>query len=215
MRNMKGEIMKKKLALLLALCMVLTGCLCACGGSDAPAGNDTEAAASGDVAAPSVGGETVDVGSFTVIAPDGWMKIPQTDIWGETDSEGNYPLDPTSYALCKGGESEWDAFSKPTLYIYYHDENGAADQAESSLWFYDSSEAIDVTIGGTKCAAYQVESSPLTEGDPNDVYQIVCIPVTDGSCFQINIPFAVNGFDGGLKWDDADVLAILESLKVK
>ena len=205
--------MKKKLALVLALCMVLSGCLCACGGSEAGTeGGDTSAAA----AAPgSVSGETVDTGAFTLLVPDGWMKIPQTDIWGETDAEGNSPLDPTAYALCQGGESEWDAFSKPTLYIYYHDESGAADQAESSLWFYDSSEAIDVTIGGTKCAAYQVESSPLTEGDPNDVYQIVCIPDTDGSCFQINIPYDFNGFDCGLKWDDADVLAILESMKVK
>ncbi len=204
--------MKKRIAMLLALCLALAGCLTACGGS-----GESGSQAAGDTAAAAdvkTGGETIDVGDFTVLCPEGWLGVVQTDPFGEKDADGNSPARTDAYMLVKGGESEWDAFTKPGVSITYWAENDAQTQGEGSLWFYDKTQEIEVTVGGVKCPAWEVESEGLTADSPSDFYQLVFIPVTETSCFQVNITKSIDG-DEGITFEDAGAMAIMESLKVK
>ncbi|MBQ9387307.1 MAG: hypothetical protein IJU01_01445 [Lachnospiraceae bacterium] len=193
--------MKKRLALLMALCLVITGCLTASGDSaetGEPESQEQEA----------TNGETVDVGDFTVFVPTGWMKLPMTDAFGEQDAEGNYPIRTDYYGMIKGGEAEFDAFTKPTVYVTYYAEEGAEEQAEYLDIFYEEVTPIDVTVNGQKVTAFTCKDS--TGWTHQDVY----IPVTDSSCFQVDIPVDMDGTPG-VSFEDADVMAIMESLTVK
>ena len=105
----------------LILVMFLALCLTACGkgsggGSDASSAASSSASTADAPSAPK--GETVDAGDFTVFVPDGWLGIVQTNPFGAKDAQGNYPVRSDAYAIIKGGESEWDALSMPTVYIY-------------------------------------------------------------------------------------------------
>ncbi len=216
--------MIKKLLALTAACALVLG-LAACGGSDssqssAAADTKSESAASESTAAEetaaedtSVSGEVFDVGEFTVLVPDGWMALPQTDMFGEKDDDGNYPIDPASFGLIKDGTSEYDAFSKPTIYIYKN-SGDAASQAEMNASFYDETSDIDVTINGTKCAAFEAKSSSYSDEDKFYVYNMVFYQVDDDTYFQFNIPIDMIDFKG-VSIDDADVQAIMESVAVK
>lgn len=189
--------MKKISVLLLGLVMVI--CLAACGGGS---GTETTAAEGGNA----VKGETVDVGDFEVLVPEGWWAYPQSDMFGEADKDGNYPLRTDAYGMVKGGSNEFDAFTKPTIYVYYY-EISAEEQCESSKIWYDDAEDIKVTVNGTECPGFEADSMGYK-------YQIVFIPVSDAACIQVNIPTDMDG-KAGVSADDADVMAIMESIKVK
>ena len=117
--------MKRIAALLLMGAAALS--LTACGGGSSNKATSTStasgsseatsASSSQKTSGSSVAGETYDTGSFTVLVPDGWMVVEQLDMSQEADEDGNYPVDKESIGLIKGGESEWDAFSKPTIYL--------------------------------------------------------------------------------------------------
>ncbi len=190
--------MKKISVLLLGLVMVI--CLAACGGGGS--GTETTAAEGGSA----VKGETVDVGAFEVLVPEGWMAFPQSDMFGEKDADGNYPQLTDAYGMIKGGSSEFDAFTKPTVYVYYY-ETSAEDQLGSTKIWYDDAEDIKVTVNGTECPGFAADSMGYK-------YQIVFIPVSDAACIQVNIPTDMDG-KAGVSADDADVMAIMESIKVK
>ena len=196
--------MKKRLALLLALCLVITGCLTACGDS-AGTGEAESQEQGGEQGAA---GDTFDVGDFTVAVPSGWMKLPMSDVFGEQDAEGNYPQRTDYCGLIKGGESELDAFSKPTVYITYSAESGAEEQADMLDIFYSDMTAIDVTVNGQKTVSYQCKD------EAGWTRQVVFVSLTDSSCFQVDIPVDMDGTPG-VSVEDADVMAILESLTVK
>lgn len=213
--------MKKLFVMFLALALALSVCACGDGAPTEPAQATQQSVEQSveDTAAPTEAepaGEVAGTAKFSMFIPAGWLKMEMTDMFAEPDSEGNYPLDEDSFAMIKGGDSDsdgWDAFTKPTVYVYL-DSASAADQAEMSLWFYDVTEEIDVTVGETKCVAYHTESEPLVEGGANDVYELVFIPIDEDLCFQINIPVFVSGNEG-VHWNDPDVLSMLESLTVK
>ena len=187
----------KKLCLLLALCLAFTGCLFGCGKS----GEEESGAAQEDAK-----GEVVDVGEFTVVVPEGWMKYPQTDVFGEADADGNTPLRTDAYGMIKDGKSEIDAFSKPTVYVYYYDEAGAEEQASFNTAFYDENTPIELTVNGQAVIANESKMDDWA-------YQVVFIPITENSCFQVTIPLDIDGV--GTSYEDADVMTIMESLQVK
>ena len=202
----------KKATVFLSLLLAIVCVLSACSGAAAPAGNNAQTADTAQEAA--VSGETVDVGDFTVLVPNGWMKFPQTDMWAEKDEDGNAPLRTDAYGMIQNGKNEWDAFTNPTVYVYYYHETSAKDQGESSLWFYEQSEEIEVTVGGKSCAAWKVVSEALSEDGDDDIYQLIFLPVTETSCFQITVPVSISGKDL-ITFEDPDVMAIMESLTVK
>ncbi len=196
--------MKKFAAVLLGLIVVLGLAGCGGGGSaptTAAGGAETPTTAAGPK------GEVVNVGEFEVFVPEGWMKFPQTDLFGEEDADGNKPVLTDSYGMIKGGESEIDALLKPTLYVYYYKDFDAQTQYDSTKFMADEPKDIDVTINGTKCLAFEADSFGY-------VSQYIFYPVSDKTCFQFLVPTDLDGTPG-VSVDDADVRAILESVKVK
>ena len=212
----------KKIILTTCLACVMAFSLAACGGgssSGAAATSGSSSASSSSAASGSgqeqaaVAGEEYDVGDFTIFAPSGWMVVPQRDMLADADENGEYPISPDSIGLIKDGEDEWDAFSKPTIYVYKY-EGDAAEQAETTAMFYDETEDLELTINGKECPAFEAKSAGLSDDDSFYVYDIVFIPVNDEVFFQANIPVDMIDFEG-VNLDDADVKAILESLKLK
>lgn len=188
--------MKKIIAVLLVTLTVFG--LAACGGNSPKTPNTKGDGGNG----AAVQGETVNAGDFEVLVPEGWMKYPQTDIFSEDDS-----VRTDAYAMIKGGKDELDSLSKPTVYVYYYAEDDAETQFEMNKFFYEEPVDLDVTVQGTKCFAFEADSSGY-------IYQTVFLPASDSSCFQIQIPKDMDG-TAGVTIDDADVKAIMESIKVK
>ena len=199
--------MKKRVAILFGLICAMVIGLCACGGGGNSGGN-SGGGGGGKTA-------TVDVGEFTVEAPSSWYVVEQTDMFGEKDAEGNYPKRTDAIGFIIGGKSELDAFSKPTVYVYYYDNISATEEASTSKsWSFGEVTDMDpVTIDGKECVIFEEkQESILSEGEYY-VYQYVFCPATDSSCFQITVPVDMTG-DGGVTIDDADVQAVIASLKV-
>lgn len=186
--------MKKFLALALVVLMSLT-VLCACGGGsvDAPNGGDSNGNKAAD--------NSKNVGDFTIGVPNGWYYLAQTDMFGETDEDGNYPLKTDAVGLIKDGSSEFDAFSKPTLYIYLYDAE-SIDVETSKIWYEDVEDIDGLMINGTLCNAFTGSSSDY-------VYTIIFYPISAEKTFQINVPTDWAG-NGGVTVEEA--MPILESL---
>ena len=109
--------MKKRTAILLGLICVMVIGLCACGGNG---GNSGNSGGSGKTVA-------VDAGDFTVEAPSNWFVYKQDDMFGEKDADGNYPIRTDAMGFIIDGKSDLDAYSYPTVYIYYYANNSASD----------------------------------------------------------------------------------------
>ena len=195
--------MKKKIATILVLACVLAIGLCACGknGSGGSAGEK---------------GETVDVGDFTVEAPKNWMILEQTDMFGEKDADGNYPKRTDAIGLIKDGKSDFDAFSKPVLYIYYYSTTTASEQAESTkAWsFGDIIDKDIITINGKECQVLEEKQESLVDEGKYYIYNYVFYPITDTGCVQFTVPVDMIDF-AGVSVQDADVIAIMESVQLK
>lgn len=111
--------MKKVLALILAVGMVIG--MCACGSGSGK-----------------VKGETFDTGVISVLVPDGWMK---------KDVVFDEEVDKTQIQLFKGAKSDDDIWVTPYVSVkhYYPEENASVD---NTLYFYEDVETLDdVTIG--------------------------------------------------------------------
>ena len=195
--------MKKRIAIILAIICVLTIGLCACdkGSSGGSAGGKSE---------------TVDVGDFTVNAPKNWMVLEQTDMFGEKDAEGNYPKRTDAIGLIKDGKSEFDAFSKPVLYIYYYSSTTASEQAESTkAWSIgDIIDKDPVTINGKECQVLEEKQESIVDEGKYYIYNYVFYPITDTGCIQFTVPIDMIEF-AGVSIEDADVKAIMESVQLK
>ena len=200
--------------LLLAMALFLAGCD---SGAVAPV---YEAATPGDAAdaeLPEIplakGGETVDVGSFTVTVPEGWLGAGDLDM----DDEGNYIIGTNYYLLIKGGESADEQFEKPTVSIYYTAEYSAQQLLDLNISPEDENTLFDLTVGGKTCPAYHALKDYSDEeiGPFVMEYDNVFIPVTDGSCLRLTmLTYITNQGETGIGASDADVVAIMESLKV-
>ena len=115
--------MKKILALVLVGIMVFSLAACSGGSGGGSGEKDTEApqTEAPQTEAPETEAakeEVFDTGELAVTVPEGWTVFSQHDVFAEKDKDGNYPIDPLSLYLIKGGETEMDAFRKPCIYIY-------------------------------------------------------------------------------------------------
>ena len=159
------------------------------------------------------GEATVDVGDFTVTVPEGWMGAGDIDV----NEKGEYYIEPYYYLVVKGGESEDDAHVKPTVSIYYSSDSDAQSLLELNISPDDKNTDLDITIGGKKCPAYHAVKEYAIEGeDPFGMeYDNVYIPVSDSSCIRVTmLTYDTTDGDKGISASDADVIAIMESLKV-
>ena len=206
--------MKKIAVLLLAGAAALS--LAACGGSGSSASSKSTSSAStveGSTKASSgtsVSGKAYDTGTFKVTVPDGWMVVEQMDMTAEADEDGNYPTDPNYLGLIKGGESEWDAFSKPTVYIWIWEDYEMEQYADDATSWYDERSEIDVKVGDKKVVAYETKSSYDEDDDPY-IYDIVYIQLDDTHFAQVSVPIDMVEFEGVNVTDD-DVMTIMETI---
>lgn len=201
--------MKKRLFAVLAAVCIMALALTACGssggsnsggGGAAPAGSS--AGGGSDAGGTTVAGEAYDTGTFTVNVPSGWSVVEVSDLFGETDENGNLAKDPNSLILVKGeAKDEIEAITKPFVRIYY-----SAGSYLSSKSFYDDAKDIDVKLNGKELIeAYEADSVGF-------FYQFVNIKEGNGH-FECSILKSMDNNDTGLSADNAEVLAIMESLK--
>ncbi len=142
-------------------------------------------------------GETYDAGNVSVLVPDGWKAFPVTDVFEEYDGE----YDPTAVQVCKGGEEEWDIFTKPYMQINYYPDNS---MYVSSDWYDNVVELEPMQIGGYTWNGFTGTSLDYP----------MAVLYTDGDV-QIQVSITLENTDGKISLDDADVQAIIASIQVK
>lgn len=183
--------MKKFLAILLTLSLcaaVLAGCGGKSGDKGTPSGND---------GVPAVAGEMYDTGNIQVLVPEGWMAIPQIDVFAEEEDA----TDPNAISICKDAESDFDLLVKPFVRIDYY---GPDTEMMGGLeeWYDDVQELDPI-----KCGAYTWEGFTTTD------YGLMAILVTEDGAHQYQASVYLETTDGTISLEDEDVLAILASVK--
>lgn len=189
--------MKKRFTLILAaiLICVMAFAMTACGGGSNGGGSGKTS--------------TYDVGDFTVEVPAKWMTVTSTDVFGEQDADGNYPVKTDQIYLVKGGKSEFDIFSKPCVTVTYYAKQSADTQYSTISWFVDEMTDVPFTAQGIECKAVETKTESILEDGKFDIAYYVFMPISQDGCFAIN-------FSGEeLNLNDADVKAIIESITLK
>jgi hypothetical protein len=209
---MKKNLKSITLVLITATALVFN--FTACGGKKGDtadvgtAGETTESTSSTVVSA-----ESYDVGDFTVDVPDNYCVVTLPDYSADADEDGNQPPHTDSIGLIQGGESEWDAFDKPTMYIYYYAETTAEEEFESASWLYSDIKEFDYSINGTDCIAMEgTLGSGESDEDPYEYY-LIYVPITESDCINVILPKSVDGLS--MDPEAEDVKAIIESVALK
>ena len=202
--------MKKIIAALLTGLMALSLAACGSSGSSAAeASTSTE-----ESTTPAVTGQAYDVGQFTVSVPEGWLVYPQADYFEEADADGNYPNKTDAIGMIKGGTSEMDTLSMPTVYVYYYAGSKAEDKVESDSYWYDETSPITATIKDQEITtAIEAKSSSVLDDGQSYVYDIVYYQINDNDVIQFTIPVDMIDFEG-VSLTDADVQYILDNVTV-
>lgn len=204
--------MKKPLAILLAVPMLIS--LAACSNAGGNASKATESSKAETTKAPdtteaaqetvpqSVSNTTYNVGEFTVFVPEGWTAIPVPD---HTDSSKTATND---IQLAKGTvyseeEKKWKTDDCPNFYITYLGKEDFAkvpSQKEYDAKDFSVKDMEDKKIGSLTWQGYSV--NPIGA----DVYIMWAASGDGGYYTSISTAY-------GLKIEDDDVQKILGSLK--
>lgn len=144
-----------------------------------------------------VAGEMFNAGNFSALVPEGWKAFPVEDLFA--DEEG--AISPNSLSICKGGETDWDLFSKPYLDIDYYGESSEL-WPPTKDWYDDAKDIESFTAGnftweGFTATSYEQPMIILWGINGDDEYQVT---------IWLN--------EGTISHTDADVLAILASLTI-
>ncbi len=185
--------MKKLIALLLVALMVF--CLVACGGDSKTDDGKTN---EGENTAEEIKGEVYDTGAFKALVPEGWKAFPVSDMFSEEENA----TDPEKLQIVKGGETEWDLFSKPYVGIYLYPDSSL--MTPSKDWYDKPADLEPMTIGGYTWNGFTGESAG---------YPQATLWTSDANGNDIQVTIILKSSDGEITLEDADVLAILESIK--
>lgn len=181
--------MKKILALMLVIIMSLT-LFAGCGGNDDKGNNN------GDDG--KINGETYNAGNVSAFVPEGWKAFPVPDVFAEEPNT----MDPNALRICKGGETDLDIFSKPYVQINYYGED--KNLATPSKDFYDNGVDITpITCGELTWNGFTAESSGTS----------IAILWAEKGNIQYQLSFTLGASSGTITLEDADVKAIIESIK--
>ena len=165
-------------------------------------------------AAPVVSGNVIDTGVIRTVCPDGWYYIELTDVFGEKDENGNYPLDPSRMGFCKGATSQMDIFSKLSSYVYYVNSPYTDSTLSNSAMWYSDTENFTTTINGVTCEGFHAKEEDLfSEGEFYE-YDFIFMPVDDGHHVQFQIMTAAPNVEETVSRDDPDVQQILTNFAV-
>lgn len=184
-------MMKKLLALLLVIVMCAT-MFAACGSNED--GKDAGGDQQGEIK-----GETYDTGDLSVLVPEGWTAIPVADLWAEEEGA----TDPTTVRLCKGGSTEMDLLSYPSLQIHYYDENTYMSEP-STQWYDDPADLDPLTLGGKTWKGFSASSF----GD-----QLIILWTGEQAGDQYDVTIWPEKSEGSFSLEDADVQAIIASIQ--
>ena len=145
-----------------------------------------------------INGETYDAGNVSALVPNGWKAFPVPDVFAEEPNT----INPSALRICKGGETELDIFSKPYVQINYYGEDTTL--VTPSKGFYNN--AVDIT--------------PITYGEliwngftADSMGYPVAILWAENGDIQYQLSFCLGSSGATISLDDADVQAIIESVK--
>ena len=144
-----------------------------------------------------VSGELFDAGNVTVLVPEGWKAFPDLDVFSDEEGATN----PDVLNVSKGGESEFDLFTKPYVRINY---SGPSVQmmAPDSSWYEKVVEIDPFTTGDHEWSGFSCESmgTPLT------------ILFCEEGSIQYQASITLGSGAEAIAHTDADVQAILASV---
>ena len=164
--------------------------------------------------APAATGNVVDTGVIRTVCPDGWFYIEMTDVFGEKDENGNYPLDPARMGFCKGATSQMDIFSKLSTYAYYVNSPYTDSTLSNSAMWYSDTENFTTTINGVICEGFHAKEEDLFSEGQFYEYDFIFLPVDDGHHVQFQIMTAAPNVNETVSRDDPDVQQILTNFAV-
>ena len=194
--------MKKALRTIIAAAVIgaMALALAGCGGS----GSGDSGSASGKSASA---GETIDNGVFSAVCPDGYRNITQTDVFGEKDADGNFPVSQELMVFSYGAESDYDIFSKPSVSIFLLSSSMTAESSMSSFdIFYDSYEETTFNVNGEDIPGAKVVNDDYT-------YDIGYVE-KDGRVFQITVVTSNEDGDSGINMESPDVQAVCDGITI-
>lgn len=202
----------KKITMLLFICFLMFS-LCACN-KDGGETSTSTGAAEGDSKKGVITGEIIDSGFFKALCPEGWLNIPQTDVFAEKDENGNYPPNKRLLVFRTGAATVEEAESMPGVGITLTDEGKTVEDQLTLLgYFTQEYEETTYTIGGVECrgAKYSWKGSVK---DTFYHYEIAYIEKF-GRLFQVNVITGTPEIeDSGLNFSAPVVLGIIESLEL-
>ena len=144
--------------------------------------------------AKSVKGESFDGGNIEVFVPEG------PDTFG--DYEEGY--DPNVVSIGKGAESDFDLFNKPMVHITYSGKDRTLTMPPKEL-YQDSQDIKDIKTDNHIWKGYTATSI----GYP------IAVLFTEYGDEQIQVSLTLENGEEKISLEDADVIAILEGIKVK
>lgn len=121
--------------------------------------------------AEDVGGELYDAGNVTVLVPEGWKAFPDVDVFAEEEGA----LNPDVLNVSKGGETEFDLFSKPYVRITYFGPSVTMMKPDKE-WYDNPEDVAPFTTGdhawyGFTCESLGVPLAVLWCEEGNHQYQ--------------------------------------------
>ena len=177
--------MKKILVLMLVIIMSLT-LFVGCGDDSGNNGGGT------------IEGETYNAGNVSALVPEGWKAFPVPDVFADEPNT----MDPNALRICKGGETDMDIFTKPYVQINYYGEDTTL--AVPSKDFYDNAvDLAPITCGNLTWNGFTADSM----GTP------IAILWAENGDIQYQLSFFLGASGGTISLEDADVKAIIESVK--
>ena len=186
---MKKKYQRVVAMLVIAMMILLPGC----------GKTDSKEVAKEGTEVAEIKGETYETSLLSVLVPEGWMAFPKADIFEEYPDE---PGDPSGLLIYKGAQDDLDAFTKPGITIDYYPPEKTMVSPKS---YYDDAKDLDpITTGEYTWEGFTATSldKPLTVLSVTEPYQI-----------QVSVWTDVD--DGHISLEDADLQAILASLKIK
>ena len=177
--------MKNKVSVLAALIVVFTMIFVFAGCADS---------------AKSVKGESFDGGNIEVFVPEGWKAFHGPDTFG--DYEEGY--DPNVVSIGKGAESDFDLFNTPMVHITYSGKDRTLSMPPKEL-YQNSQDIKDIKTDNHIWKGYTATSIG---------YPIAVLFTEDGD-EQIQVSLTLENGDEKISLEGADVIAILEGIKVK
>lgn len=183
----------KKMMVLLAVLLAMTGC----GKSDS-AGN-AKGAAGEETKAVEIKGETYETSLLSVLVPEGWMAFPKADVFEDYPDE---PGDPSGLLIYKDAKDDFDIFTKPGITIDYYTPDKTMVSPKS--YYADAKDLEPITTG-----EYTWEGFTATSLDK----PLAVLSMTEP--YQIQVSVWTEMDDGKISLEDADLQAILASIKIK